>query len=156
MEVLRSAPGGLQKQLPYLPRSLAPLAALAHIPGLAATCSPASDCSDQGASEGYTALTLCVDTSPVESAVEAGADEADDAAVASMWLQRAAITDDNILDGLFTLQSRVGVVACRLLARVSALQGADVCLPDCACLVLASTLKLQGVTFQGARSIADC
>ena len=84
MEVLRSAPGGLQKQLPYLPRSLAPLAALAHIPGLAATCSPASDCSDQGASEGYTALTLCVDTSPVESAVEAGADEADDAAVASM------------------------------------------------------------------------
>ena len=72
-----------------------------------------------------------------------------------MWLQRAAIPDGNIVDGLFTLESRADVVVCRLLARVSALQGVTVCLPESACLLLGpGTLKLQGVTFQGADSLA--
>ena len=162
MEVLCSAPGSLQEQLSHLPQSLTSLAALAHIPTLAAGCSPAAECADQGASEGYTTLILCICTSPSEPVVEVGAaDEAADSvaadgtAVASMWLQRAAIPDGNIVDGLFTLESRADVVVCRLLARVSALQGVTVCLPESACLLLGpGTLKLQGVTFQGADSLA--
>lgn len=51
MDILRSAPGSLQEQLPRLPESLASHAALAHIPSLAATCSPAPERADQGASE---------------------------------------------------------------------------------------------------------
>ena len=74
-----------------------------------------------------------------------------------MWLRKGARTGENIGHGLFWLESRADVVACRLLARVSALQGADVCLPDCACLLLGpGTLKLEDVIFQVAEGIADC
>ena len=156
MEVLRSAPGSLQEQLPRLPQSLASLAALAHIPTLAAVCSPAPDCVDDGASVEQTVLTLCVCTSSMQlvatSTTEEVADEAaDGVAGASVWPRKDAGTWQNRDRGLFTLESRAGVVACRLLARAHSLQGMTVCVPDCACLVLGpDALKLHGVTFQGA------
>ena len=157
MEVLRSAPGSLQEQLPRLPQSLASLAALAHIRSLAAVCSPAPECADQGASEGHTALTLCVRTNPTEPvAVAAAAAEAvDDVAGASTWLHKAAVSDANIRDGLFTLESRPNVVVCRLLAKASSLQDLAVCLPDSTCLLLGpGKLTLQGATFQGTKSVS--
>ena len=90
---------------------------------------------------------------------EAAADEgaADGAAGASMWLQKADITRQNVFHGIFTLSSRPGVVVCRMLAKVASLQGSTVCLPDSACLLLGpGTRKLQGVTFEGMISFAGC
>ena len=74
-----------------------------------------------------------------------------------MWLQKVDVTLENVNDGLYTVGSRPGMVVCRLLAKVGSLQGATVCLPDSACLLLGpGTLKLQGVTFQGMNSLASC
>ena len=42
IKVLRSAPHSLEEQLPLLPLSLVALAALAHIPSLAAACGPSA------------------------------------------------------------------------------------------------------------------
>lgn len=142
MDVMRSAPGYLQDKLPRLPQSLASLAALAHIPDLAAGCSPAPECADQGASEDCTALTLCVHTSSAAPEAVASFDEeaADGVAGASMWLDIAPYSEQDMQNGLFTLISRPGVA---------------LCLPDCACLLLGpGTPNLQGVTFQGAKSTA--
>ena len=72
-------------------------------------------------------------------------------------LQKAAVSFATVPEGLFTLEGRPGVVLCPLLARVSSLQGAAVCLPNCACLLLGpGTLKLHGVTFQGVNRVAGC
>lgn len=109
--MLRSAPGSLKEQLPHLAQSLASLAALAHIPVLAAGCFPAPECADQGASEGHTALSLCVCTRPTDTLAspdEEAADgvAADVTAAASMWLHKAPITGHDIEFGLFNLESR--------------------------------------------------
>ena len=72
-----------------------------------------------------------------------------------MWFERANYTHGRFGHGprIFKLESRRGVAVCRLLARVSSLQGMNVCLPDRACLMLGpGALKLHGVTFQGAKS----
>ena len=62
MEVLRSAPGSLEEQLPHVPPPFRSLAALARIPSLAAVCTPAPGGADQGASVEHTARAHCSGT----------------------------------------------------------------------------------------------
>lgn len=157
LDVLRSAPGSLSEHVAQLPQSLAFLVGLAHIPSLAAMCFPATESTDQGSSADLLPLTLCVDTSQAQRGLE-GEDDMSacsevDIAEACLWPQVANVTHENISSGLFTLERRPGVVVCRLLARISALQNMTVCLPDSTCLLFGSctdNVKLQGVTFQGA------
>ena len=161
IEVLRSAPGSLQEHLPYLSPHLASHAALAHVPSLAAVCSPAPECADQGASLEHTALTLCVYTTSEQETQMAVAntivDPVDCVAGAGLWLHRDEDKVDNLERGLFTLQSRPGMAVCRLQARTSSLQGMTVYLPDFTCLEIGpGTPKLQGVTFQGANCFTGC
>ena len=162
MEVLRSAPGSLQEQLPHLPPPLVSLAALAHTPSLAVVCSPAPECADQSASVEHTALMLCVSTTAAQEQPVAVASTtelvADGVAGASMWLRMDEdVTDDDIERDLFTLESRPGVAVCRLLAMASSLQGTTIFLPESVCLVLGSgNLKLRGVTFQGVSCFTSC
>lgn len=153
----------------HLPQSLTSLEALAHMPTLA-VCSPAPKCTvAQGTSDDRPVLTLCLATNATDEETEdvtpadgpadhLSATSEHGGVGASMWLQRAVITPENVSSGLYTLHSRRGVVACCLQAKTAnSFQGITIFLPRSSCLFLgSSTLNFQDATFEGVQQSAFC
>lgn len=124
MQVLSSAPGSFEGQLIQLPRSVRPVAALAHCSGLASVCSPATF--NPCASSELPVLTLCVETSQAQADMSIVPEDIDndpqpslasECAAAPIWPAAADLIQAILNSDLFSLEQRTGCTSCCLLLR---------------------------------------